>query len=311
MKEDEEERRIAAHMGHELGLALGPERRVGPLFHYTNAAGLQGILAKGQLWATHFAHLDDSSELLSGEEIVTGVAEELRDAEPPRSPKNEFLASFVRLHQSTSLTKAADIYVASLSSKGNLLSQWRARARGARYSIGFTSLLAADEARAGAAYGLELVRCEYDRARFKKLVSDALHAVADGWQAYSSRHDLRASDGRFGIGVMVALRRIAALVVRFKNPAFEEEKEWRLVAVPAAYKAGRASPVRFRPGKAGVVPYIPIDLAVGRAQIALEKVYVGPAQDPEAAVRSARLLLDAHGYDGESAVEGSGIPFRG
>ena len=33
------------------------------LFHYTNAAGLAGIIKNQTLWATHYAYLNDSEEI--------------------------------------------------------------------------------------------------------------------------------------------------------------------------------------------------------------------------------------------------------
>jgi hypothetical protein len=39
-----------------------------PLYHYTDARGLEGIITAQQIWFTHYEHLNDPSELEFGNE---------------------------------------------------------------------------------------------------------------------------------------------------------------------------------------------------------------------------------------------------
>jgi hypothetical protein len=48
------------------GVTKGSTPRVTSLGHYTNLAGLYGILETGQLWASNVAFLNDREELLHG-----------------------------------------------------------------------------------------------------------------------------------------------------------------------------------------------------------------------------------------------------
>ena len=48
-----------------------------PLYHYTNAAGLQGIIKCQQVWFTHYLHLNDSSELTYGMAIASKMLKEI------------------------------------------------------------------------------------------------------------------------------------------------------------------------------------------------------------------------------------------
>ena len=43
-----------------------PDDAVPDLFHYTNSAGLPGILRSRSLWATHFQSLNDPTEMRYG-----------------------------------------------------------------------------------------------------------------------------------------------------------------------------------------------------------------------------------------------------
>src|SRR6187551_2383731 len=71
----------------------------GPLFHYTDGAGLLGIIRERQIWATHYAHVNDVEELVAGERIVDDVAARLLRETLADSPAEWLLRNFVRLHQ--------------------------------------------------------------------------------------------------------------------------------------------------------------------------------------------------------------------
>ena len=47
-----------------------------PLFHYTDMAGLLGILRTETIWFTSIFHLNDPSELAYGIDIALGILEE-------------------------------------------------------------------------------------------------------------------------------------------------------------------------------------------------------------------------------------------
>ena len=56
------------------------ERRAGPppaLYHYTDAAGLLGIVTHGELWASNAAFLNDTTELLNIQGVLKDVLAEL------------------------------------------------------------------------------------------------------------------------------------------------------------------------------------------------------------------------------------------
>ena len=50
---------ITPTIAHPDFMAVHPE-----LYHYTNLDGLKGILSTKSLWATHFANLNDSTEVI-------------------------------------------------------------------------------------------------------------------------------------------------------------------------------------------------------------------------------------------------------
>ena len=48
-----------------------------PLYHYTDARGLEGIIAAQQIWFTRYAHLNDPSELEFGMSVGKKVLAEV------------------------------------------------------------------------------------------------------------------------------------------------------------------------------------------------------------------------------------------
>src|SRR6516165_1641388 len=56
------------------------------LFHYTDAAGLKGIIESGVLRGTHISFMNDSSEYLHAVSLLTQEIDQIRSTEsdPPR-----------------------------------------------------------------------------------------------------------------------------------------------------------------------------------------------------------------------------------
>jgi hypothetical protein len=126
----------------------------------------------------------------------------------------------------------------------------------------------------------------------------ALQEVLDTIHEFSRRGDLEALTS----GAVLRL-----LSLKFKHPAFTEEREWRIVISDPD-----ASHLRFRAGHANIKPYIelcPLTLD-GAKRLPLQKVIYGPAlRDDEVLVETIQMMLDQYGYK-NVAVESSGIPYR-
>ena len=59
---------------------LGPEQEASridmPLYHYTDARGLEGIIKSGTIWFTDYRHMNDPSELVHGIDLAHFVADD-------------------------------------------------------------------------------------------------------------------------------------------------------------------------------------------------------------------------------------------
>ena len=110
----------------------------------------------------------------------------------------------------------------------------------------------------------------------------------------------------------------------FKNPAFFEEKEWRIVTLLSCpdlpdgnSESSLDIPVEFRNGIIGITPYIERPLGLATCYSPLRRIVVGPTPHMEQAVRGVEMLLENKGIhlrsqDFPNGVEvvPSKIPYR-
>ncbi|MBF6240502.1 DUF2971 domain-containing protein [Nocardia otitidiscaviarum] len=296
------------------------------LHHYTTAQGLLGILEPVNesndlglpvevtphrsisLWATDARYLNDSAELTyAAAALADAIVEQLKDVGDERRGALRRLADQIRegdftLDDIYVQTLVHTAYVACFCTNGDLLSQWRGYgANGGGYSVEFyssalrellvPSLRAGDSVIGHAVGGASLVKVTYG------LDDQHLQAAARS-----------VIEGESGWELFDCLKSLA----QFKNAAFEEEDEWRLVATNGTFYA----PLRFRPGaNGGIIPY----LRLIRPQLvgdgswipsAIKSVTVGPGPDQPLRVEAVEQLLRQRGFL-DVAVIPSKATYRG
>jgi hypothetical protein len=283
-----------------------------PLYHYTNAAGFMGIVETGKLWATHFDHLNDRRELRLGEEIVLEVAKDFDTELMAGSAGKYLMEHFIELDPSVRLTTLSDVYLTSFSEAGDQLSQWRAYGcDGSGFALGFRALPRPRGDEPGAALALDLVKCEYKPQAFKSRIREILVEVVQRYEEFvRSKADTDdAARAIYNSAWKALFMRIATEVPRLKHESFSEEKEWRVTVLPVP---GHEDDVaKFRAVRAGLRPYVEIDVRGADEKIDFAEVVIGPGQDPERSLKAAKMFLKRHGYEREDLVRVSATPYRG
>lgn len=293
-----EEEELGSWFTAESVVSREVERRAPPFpqpslaYHYTTAAGLQGIIDQKELWLTDFGYLNDAREIEHG----ISVAERLlqHGAGDAAGLRSKWLAA---------LRKAAParMCMAAFSLDGDSLSQWRAYGN---LSLGFD--LGGDF---GHAPGVSSGRIIYEPAKQEAHVRLFLHHYAAALD-----RDSRAVSMP-DIAVDATMGRLHRRLAFLKDPGFADEREARLIyfedpAVLVRFGQPLASR-RFRVSGAGLVSYTTtLDVAMSEpAQLPLRKVVVGPQPHADVVLRGVADFLDAHGYAGTEIVP-SEIPFR-
>lgn len=308
---------VLDQLERELPSEFPIETPRGLVYHYTDAAGLDGILKSGCIRATHFAHQNDPRELLEGEQLVREVAESMMGALPTQL-QNGLLTDFLSGYEKMVMTNLVkDLYIASFSEHDDDLSQWRAYGgRGAGYAIGLTFNIA-DEAHNEAArsrgLGQTMAQVRYDREAMKLRVRADLAEVFGGLEKYFATFPNRAEE-LLNRGMVVAYRRAARIAPIFKHPKYSGEAEWRLIA-SVVQKDAEKRLLKTRPSVTGIVPFLDLPLEYGKdGPVEIERLVVGPSLDSARSVRAAQLMLRGLGYTEEQTkrvVVPSEIPFRG
>jgi hypothetical protein len=284
----------------------------GPLWHYTNADGLKGIVTTDRLWATDTAFLNDSAELVYGVDLALGairaIAGQGVSASTARlmaalgEPDSGILRPF--------LDESLRLFVTCFCSNDDLLSQWRAyggRGHAGGYAIGFQPPGPLPAWAQSAPRYLTLRKVIYDSAEQDRLATALVGPLVE----YLEQDP--GDDTRVEAVTRELVNGIAELAAWCKHPAFEEEQEWRLTYQPSD-GAGKELPVLHRPADGLLVPYVELQVprSVGeRAEVLpIVSVRCGPSQDPDRKARGVRSLFEASGRYGDVAVVSSTAPAR-
>ena len=266
------------------------------LYHYTDSKGLMGILESKRLWATDITYLNDSMELRYGFEIISSVIGS-KIAEGYDELKSFLEDVKLYVNRNSASTTA---YVTCFCEDGNLLSQWRAYANhGAGYSIGIEAkaLVGIEYEGPGRLITETLLRkVLYDRATQEQLVKNTIDRFSSLFQdVLKSTQDETQS---INLVANPLSRQLWQHIYYFKNAAFSEEREWRIITVvdvnaPWVELEG----LKFRASNTTIIPYIERRLDVPSSIFfqrnhAISSITLGPTLHPKLTERALCAYLD-------------------
>jgi hypothetical protein len=259
------------------------------LHHYTDLEGLQGILKTRSLRFGHINTLNDPQEIKHGQQVVFDQLNHAIDQEDDQWIRH-FLSQ-VRAMVTGSTRDLHHGFVACFCEDGGLLSQWRGYAdRGGGYSLGFEISENTSLAPCGIneRKPLFLRKVIYSPITQNMVVGDYLNAIRQAAESVQPRGDL----GDASIMAIQAANPLIDMVYCFKNPAFSEEKEWRMIR--ATMENQEPENVEFRSVDSRLRPFRPMHVfdSVGDSRvIPLREVHFGPSLDPSSTAPAIKLLM--------------------
>lgn len=310
------------------------------IFHYTNGAGLIGIINSQSLYATHYRYLNDSREAAVLHDLMMPLLEsEVAEVTPKLIKKNWLKPQFYEQYGTAGhLMQAQSIYdaivrtidnvspffvlsfcrhaEASEHSNNGLLSQWRGYAGSGGFAIEF------DEDGIDSA-----LECENS-----KFVYGVTKTANVQYNDYSEIFDVNQIKGLAGamIGQLFANRNISAVVgnknidecIKYlitvapfmKHAGFREECEYRMVLSPVRSRVfdkepkfqGAPKPIKFRDRAGGITPYIEIK-EFPKNRLPIKSIVVGPHPNQNNQRDAVALLLESVGLN--VAIKTSDIPY--
>ena len=204
------------------------------LYHYCSSASLISILQSRRFWAGDARQMNDAQELVYARKVAARVAARLiaDDGYGYGEAGEALLQSLAS--ESYNYWEWDRYFIVCFSEHSDQLSQWRAYADdGLGYAIGIRS---SAHFSAGGPRPVVLERVIYDPTEQDALVESIIGAAV-------GEADHRGTDN-----FLSGLWEILAII---KNPAFSEEKEWRLI-VQDWRGDGSGPPFRFVPSRFGV-----------------------------------------------------------
>lgn len=321
------------------------------LFHYTDANGLIGIIQSQSLFATHADFLNDSTECRSILAVLLPRLEnELRELAPKlikqgilhpsiqtdygetiyRQEADNMLRAMVQAANNTApffITSFCIHDPGTQSYEHGLLSQWRGYARGG-FAIEFDelgidkrNLEERDKFCYAGILTNQVTYRDHDRNVPVERFSGLAGALLKGLLPESTEKISEI----FGEKVIDDFSRLFLSTAPFlKDPTFEEENEYRIVAMCNRPKMVEkkdqriVKPIKFRSRPAGqVIPYVALyeqpNPAFGgdrqpKIKLPIKSIIVGPCHYQDSQRTALEILLEQAGFD--IPVRFSKIPFR-
>ena len=243
------------------------------------------------------------------------VAQRLKKSDSKRA---RFLRDTIKLLELPKMYLNAPVFVASLSEKKDLLSQWRGYChRGEGFSVGFGN--AALDAPLSHPQ-VTIAKCIYDETKQRNLISTFLdEAIDDHLDDYEPQEDLNANFKVLRPSFLDRFFRIAALI---KHHTFSEEQEWRLVYWERALASAsditdlkipgwpRNLRVLHRPRGSLLIPYVRLPLVdTEKRRAELPEIVAGPSMQPDLVLASlTSFLKSSASYYSEDGLEELGKP---
>jgi hypothetical protein len=282
-----------------------------PLYHYTSGPGFLSMLKSGQLWFTHIKYLNDSAEYTYALNLLMDVLQEYKGIGTQEHLQHAYDTIFKE-------KRLKSHYTFSLTERGDWLSQWRGYCPDGGYSFSINDQHL-DQMRA--TYDLAFGKCLYDRNEQRQFIigriigvpAEALkqadnaekEAAAQG-RTYSKGMDYQTS------GMMMHIINNAHLLAFIKDPFFEEEREWRMVASEKDMsKTSRY--LKYRSSQNMFIPYLELPIPTRsdndgfHDNLIVDNVIISPTPHPDLALESCRMMMDHYQC---KSVQSSVIPYR-
>lgn len=274
------------------------------LYHYCSVDSFLAILRSKKLWLSDSSQMNDSHEGVWGDRIVEEIlAEKKRIGAITEKEYLDFVFGYSHNRPRP--------FIFCLSSAPDILSQWRAYADDGRgVSIGFDSAMFPRQqhlpmTNADPGMNIALWPVEYSLQGQKQAILKLL--------------DNSEFSGQFGstdasINYQLLGSHLTCLNPMLKNPAFEEEKEWRLIHTPQLRTNSSNSHSVFgsnyshnqRVSNGRIITYFEFPMPSNLMTV-IRDVWIGPRS--LLTVGDVKLALGINGF-GEISVHQSSATYR-
>lgn len=270
------------------------------LYHYTTLEGLNGIINNRNLWLSHINTFNDPLEIKYGQEIISHeITEKIKDHADQEI--RTFLNSLLVHIKAFGDELIHHPFVACFCEIDELLSQWRTYSdSGGGYSLGFkfspntkisSKLPEIEEHRSAI-----LRKVIYEEKKQRKLINEYLSTIIKAANSIIKKDTNK--DLKIHVMALESINIILDMLMTFKNPAFKEEREWRLIHVTR--EDFQPDNVEFRVAGNNFIPYRPTFLYSFEGDkpiFPLESITIGPLLGNQGSITAIKLFLQKASND--------------
>ena len=292
---------------------VSSRKRPDRIYHYTDDAGLKGILEHGTLWLTDICRLNDPSELDHGFKI--GIEELKKAMIGCKRECQEFSRILTSVTEDRGIQGSAHYFVCSFSSCGDDLGQWRAyAANGSGFALEFdsaplehgfthnrsTAPNAEDHAVSFPITYKDAKLAALDRQIIKRMLG--LISLPRGRNLKDD--EINSYTRELALSLML---QAAHAAIFFKHQAYKSEREYRFLDTYSVEEPPKVE-LRYRPYS--VIKYRDFYWR-SVAPSALKRILIGPAADKKKATKFAQDCLELfHPGANNVQIDCSPIPYR-
>lgn len=156
------------------------------LYHYTTAAGIQGIAEKSRFYASAAYYMNDSSEIDYGCEVFANI---LNASLPKIDQAENSLAVLAQHGVSKAFSNVGSLrnqllqtYVVCFCEEPNLLSQWRTYGQSGGYSIGLNKDALGHLHTQSDVFSVELKKVIYQKHHQEKILQGVIDDSVQGFE---------------------------------------------------------------------------------------------------------------------------------
>ncbi|MEO8183998.1 MAG: DUF2971 domain-containing protein [Deltaproteobacteria bacterium] len=280
---------------------------------------LKEILGSGNLLATHFEFTNDPTEFRYGQTLVVDATRKTLNGLHQDNWAAPVLTSVLRKIETEGLHDDVPTFVACFSADEDNLGQWRAYADDGRgYALGFDTTKWDYKKPNDSRCGTVLVKCLYDVQAMAKEIGELHELILKEGALRKRLAQDPAQQALVLFDVEKALFLVGAFAcLRLKHAGFQDEREWRLVALPneSNDEGPDCECVRVADGR--FAPAMPLRLSPPDHALPFRRLVMGPYHAQEEgrskiAAYGLRQLLKLKGHDVSKPgfIRNSQIPYR-
>lgn len=281
------------------------------VYHYTTLESFISIVESQSFYFTNLNYLNDRKEYDHGVDIILDTLKLHTHNETSESK----LKILTYVEKNLESVHKSSRYIACFSKNGDLLSQWRSYGnQGKGISVGFkTSDL--DYFDGGF---INCMNIEYREEFQRKIIYEIIKIILDYFENIKNSIDWIGYNYESLVSKSI-VQILEEFISNFKDPSFDEEKEFRLeYKIDGNINENDNNKLFFRSNGSLIIPFYKIEyvdkndnlsIESKYKKLPIEKIIIGPSLDYKLNKNSIEIFLSKLGYKNIEIIQ-SKIPYR-